>query len=130
LDDRIIERNYGELSGKTHLEAVKKFGVEKYDRWHRSWNTRPPNGESFADVEGRVAQFIKDLKILSKKEKGNIVISAHGNSIRLFRKIIENLSIKETCDLFIPYDCVYVYSVFNSIQKTSLSSRPRERGAL
>ena len=110
-DDRMIERNYGEIAGKTHLEVVKKFGVDKYDLWHRSWNIRPPKGESFADVEKRVRLFIGDLKKLIKKEKMNVVISAHGNSIRLFRKVLEKLSVEEACELYIPYDKVYEYAL-------------------
>ncbi len=108
-DDRMVERNYGNLNGKTHLQVVKKSGFKKYDLWHREFNYRPPKGESFADVEKRVRSFIEDLKKIVKKEKTNIAISAHGNSIRLFRKIMENLSIKETCELFIPYDQVFEY---------------------
>ena len=110
-DDRIIERNYGNLNGKTHLEIVKKFGIEKYDLWHRSWDIRPPRGESFQDVEKRVKEFVKFLKEYVRKNKVSVAISAHGNSIRLFRKIMENLSVKETCGLFIPYDKVFEYEV-------------------
>jgi 2,3-bisphosphoglycerate-dependent phosphoglycerate mutase len=110
-DDRIIERNYGTLNGKTHLEIVKKFGFKEYDAWHRGWDTRPPKGESFKDIEKRVMDFVKFLKAYVKKNKVNVAISAHGNSIRLFRKIMEGLSIKETCDLYIPYDKVYEYNI-------------------
>ncbi len=111
IDDRMIERNYGNLNSKTHLEVVKKFGTEKYDDWHRSWNIRPPKGESFADVEKRVKPFIKYLIDFMKKNKVNVAVSAHGNSIRLFRKIMEKLSIKETCEMFIPYDKVFDYVI-------------------
>ncbi len=110
-DNRMIERSYGDLVGKTHWEIVKKFGVKKYDEWHRGWNARPPNGESFVDVEKRVKNFISDLKNLLKEKKLNVAISAHGNSIRLFRRLMENLSIKETCSLYIPYDKVFVYKI-------------------
>ena len=110
-DDRMKERNYGDLNGKTHLQVVQKFGVQKYDLWHRSWDIRPPKGESFLDVEKRVKSFIIDLKKLAKETNANIAISAHGNSIRLFRKIMEGLSIKETCEIYIPYDKVYEYKI-------------------
>lgn len=110
-DDRIIERNYGNLNGKTHLEIVKKFGVEKYDAWHRGWSTRPPRGESFKDIEKRVNEFIKFLINYVKKNRVNVAISAHGNSIRLFRKIMEGLSTKQTCEIYIPYDKVYEYEI-------------------
>jgi 2,3-bisphosphoglycerate-dependent phosphoglycerate mutase len=110
-DDRMIERNYGDLNGKTHLEVVQDFGTKKYDEWHRSWDVRPPKGESFKDVEKRVKGFIIYLKKFMKEKNTNVAISAHGNSIRLFRKILENLSIKETCGLYIPYDKVYEYTL-------------------
>lgn len=110
-DNRIVERNYGSLNGKTHLQVVKKFSPEKYDDWHRSWDKNPPKGEAFKDVEKRVKPFLKDLFKMMKKEKVNVAISAHGNSIRLMRKILEKLSIKETCELYIPYDKVFEYNV-------------------
>lgn len=111
VDDRIIERSYGNLQKKTHWQVVQKYGPEKYDLWHRSFSERPPKGESFSDVEKRVSLFIKDLKKLVKEKKCNIAISAHGNSIRLFRKIMEKSSKEEACSWFIPYDKVYVYTL-------------------
>ncbi len=110
-DDRMIERDYGTLSGKTHLQVVKSNGIRNYDAWHRSFSTRPPQGESFADVELRVRKFIKDLYALAQKEKTNIAISAHGNSIRLFRKIMENATEKETVAWSIPYDHYFEYKI-------------------
>lgn len=110
-DDRIIERNYGSLNGKTHLYAVEKYSPEQYDSWHRGFKDRPPKGESFADVEKRVKDFISYLKEFVKKEKVNVAISAHGNSIRLFRKIMENKSEREACEWFIPYDNYFEYEI-------------------
>ena len=111
-DNRIIERNYGKLNSHTHLNIVKKYGPKQYDIWHRSFNLKPPLGESFADVEKRVKSFIHDLTKLMKKEKVNIAISAHGNSIRLFRKIMEKASKEETVKWFIPYDNYYEFTIY------------------
>lgn len=112
-DDRMIERSYGSLSGKSHHEIIKKYGQTQYDRWHRGYEIkdRPPKGECFADVEKRVELFIKDLKKFMKKNKVNVAISAHGNSIRLFRKIMEKAPKKSVVEWFIPYDKVFEYSV-------------------
>ncbi len=112
-DDRMIERNYGKLSGKFHKDIIKKYGQGQFDKWHRGYFKRdgPPKGESFEDVEKRVKPFIKDLKKFIKKNKVNVAISAHGNSIRLFRKIMEKASIKETVKWNIPYDKVFEYGV-------------------
>ena len=112
-DDRMIERSYGDLSGKSHKEIIKKYGQAQYDRWHRGYGVenRPLKGECFADVEKRVKLFIKDLKKFIRKNKVNVAISAHGNSIRLFRKIMERAPKKDVVSWFIPYDKVFEYEV-------------------
>ena len=139
-DNRMIERNYGKLNGLSHEEFIKNIGkriynleqygdaienlnssrrkkIEKflgekeYQLIHRGYNTAPPQGESFADVEKRVKPFIQDLIKMIKKQKVNVAISAHGNSIRLFRKIMESLSIEKTEKLVILYDSYYGYKI-------------------
>jgi 2,3-bisphosphoglycerate-dependent phosphoglycerate mutase len=110
-DNRMIERNYGNLNGKTHSEIIKKFGESQYLHWHRGFNDRPPKGESFSDIEKRVRPFIKDLIKFMKKNQVNVAISAHGNSIRIFRKLMEHASKEEACRWTIPYDRVYDYKI-------------------
>lgn len=110
-DNRMIERNYGNLNSHSHEEITKKYGEEQFEKWHRGFTERPPKGESFADVEVRVKEFIKDLKKFVKTNKVNVAISSHGNSIRLFRKIMENASREDTVKWNIPYDKVFIYKV-------------------
>ncbi len=110
-DPRIKERNYGKLQGKSHLEIVQKYGWKKYDKWHRGYDARPPGGESLKDVEKRVLAFIKDLIEIMRGEKVNVAISAHGNSMRAFRKYFEKLSNEEMCELYNDYESVYEYDV-------------------
>lgn len=111
-DKRITERCYGELQGKTHLDIVKKYGFEKYDLWHRGYKNKSRKGESLEDVEKRVLSFIKDLIDIMKEEGINVAISAHGNSMRAFRRYFEKLSVKEMCSLYNDYEQVYEYAVF------------------
>jgi broad specificity phosphatase PhoE len=116
IDDRMIERSYGDLSGHTHAETIEKYGQAQFDRWHRGWTDKATNGESFVDVELRVQSFINDLRLASPKlsEGGSnfgIAISAHGNSIRLFRKIMENATIEDTVSWTIPYDQYFEYHI-------------------
>jgi len=137
-DDRMIERSYGDLEGETHEHFIdrigkqeydlrihgdavvsldkknrkkigKFFGEKDYDIIHRGYKVAPPEGESFADVERRVKKFVKSLKKFMKKNKVNVAISAHGNSIRLFRKIMEKAHRKNVVQWVIPYDKVYEY---------------------
>lgn len=139
-DDRMIERSYGIFEGTAHKSFVKKIGkkllnlrregdlfvdlkpryrkrVEKflgekeYEAIHRGYNVAAPNGESFADVEKRVESFIRWLKSYIRKNKVNVAISGHGNSIRLFRKIMENVDSNEAVRWLIPYDKVYEYEI-------------------
>ena len=110
-DKRMIERGYGKLEGLKHEDIIKKYGEEQFDKWHRGFDYKPPNGESFADVEKRVGKFIKDLKKLIKKEKVNVAISGSGNSIRLFRKIIEKKSKENAVKWVIPYTKIFHYAV-------------------
>src|SRR3989344_1601911 len=95
----------------TDNRVIKTNGKEEYNKIHRNFYAKPLQGESFSDVEKRVKPFIKDLIKMIKKQKVNVAISAHGNSIRLFRKIMENLSIEKTKKLIIPYDDYYVYKI-------------------
>ena len=62
-------------------------------------------------VEKRVKSFIEDLKKFMKKNKVNVAISAHSNSIRFFRKIMEKISKEEAIKWFIPYDKVFEYNI-------------------
>jgi 2,3-bisphosphoglycerate-dependent phosphoglycerate mutase len=111
VDRRIRERNYGKLNGRLHKEIIDKFGQEQFDIWHRGFSIRPPGGESFADVEKRVGSFIRYLVKFIRKNRINVAISAHGNSIRLFRKIMEKKSEKEAVKWKIPYDRYFEYKV-------------------
>jgi len=109
--NRMIERNYGFLEGKSHRTIIKKYGAKQYQKWHRGWNNPPKDGESFKMVEKRVKIFIKNLINFMKKNKVNVAISSHGNSMRLFRKLMEKATIKETCSWNIPYDKYFEYTI-------------------
>lgn len=110
-NDKMIERNYGRLSGKHHNTIIEKHGKKQFDIWHRSYDTPPPGGESIKMVEKRVNSFIKELLAFMKREKVNVGISAHGNSMRPFRKHFEKLSINQMIKLENPWDDYFVYTV-------------------
>ena len=69
-DQRLNERDYGDLVGLNKTETADKFGKEQVQIWRRSYETPPPNGESLKDVVNRVSPyFTKIIKpyILDKK---------------------------------------------------------------
>jgi len=110
-DDRMIERSYGNLEGKFHSTIIKKYGKKQFDELHRSYNITPPKGENIKQVEKRVLSFIKDLIKYIKKNKVNVAISAHGNSMRPFRRYFEKLTIKQMTALENPWDDYFEYKV-------------------
>ena len=111
VDDRMIERSYGDLERKYHKTVIKKYGKRQFDLWHRSYDVPPPGGESIKMVEKRVLSFVKDLLSLIKREKVNVAISAHNNSMRPFRKYFENLTIKQMMLLENPYNKYFHYTI-------------------
>lgn len=110
-DDRMMERCYGKLQGQSHSEFIRKHGRALFDKYHRAYNFPPPKGESVKMVEKRVLSFIKDLVKFIKKYKVNVAISAHGNSMRPFRRYFEKASISKMMQWEMPYDDYFEYSV-------------------
>jgi 2,3-bisphosphoglycerate-dependent phosphoglycerate mutase len=111
VDDRMIERSYGDLERKFHKTVIRKYGKRQFDIWHRSYDVPPPGGESIEMVKKRVLAFIEDLIILMKRGRVNVAISAHGNSIRPFRKYFENLTTEQMMKLENPHDKYFDYIV-------------------
>jgi len=95
------ERNYGDLTGKNKDELAVLYGAEKIKLWRRSYVERPPKGESLEDVTFRVGSYFDSkIKPLLEQNK-NILIVAHGNSLRaLFVHLnIKNCNSIETFEI-------------------------------
>ncbi len=91
-DQALNERDYGDLSGLNKDEARKKWGEEQVHVWRRSYDVAPPGGESLKDTAARVLPYyIQD--ILPRVLRGdNVLVSAHGNSLRALIMVLEHLS--------------------------------------
>ena len=86
------ERDYGDLTGMNKDQARAEFGEEQVHIWRRSYDVPPPGGESLKNTYDRVVPYFKE-KVLAQLESGkNILIAAHGNSLRSLVKYIENIS--------------------------------------
>ena len=80
--EKLNERDYGDLVGLNKQETADKFGKDQVHIWRRSYDTPPPNGESLKDVVERVSPYFKEnIKPLIDKGE-NVLIAAHGNSLR------------------------------------------------
>jgi len=85
------ERDYGELTGLNKDEAREKFGVDQVQIWRRSYDTPPPGGESLKDTYNRVIPYFESEILPLMKDK-NVLISAHGNSLRALVKYLDKIS--------------------------------------
>ena len=110
-DDRMIERSYGKLMGMSHDVYKKTHTPEELHRIRRSYDYPPPGGESIRMVEKRVLPFLKDLISYMKKYRVNVAISAHGNSMRPFRRYFEKLTIPQMMSLENPWDDYFEYKI-------------------
>lgn len=101
-DKALNERKYGSLQGQNKDEITNKYGVEQVEIWRRSYDVRPPEGESLADTCDRVILFYKK-EIQPKLKAGkNVLIVAHGNSLRALAMHLEGISEKEIVSFEIP----------------------------
>ena len=94
-DQALNERNYGELTGLNKDSARKKWGEDQVHIWRRSFDVPPPGGESLKDTAERVIPYFRDKILPLLIEDNNILISAHGNSLRALVMHIEGLSSEE-----------------------------------
>ena len=94
-DQALNERDYGELTGLNKDAARKKWGEDQVHIWRRSFDDPPPGGESLKDTAERVIPYFRDKILPLLIEDNNILISAHGNSLRALVMHIEGLSSEE-----------------------------------
>ena len=101
-DTALNERNYGSLAGLNKDDARKKWGEEQVHIWRRSYDVPPPDGESLKNTAERVLPYF-NKEILPKVVSGsNILIAAHGNSLRSLIMQLDELSKEEILNLEIP----------------------------
>jgi 2,3-bisphosphoglycerate-dependent phosphoglycerate mutase len=94
-DQKLNERDYGDLSGLNKDEARKKWGEKQVHIWRRSFDVPPPGGESLKDTAARVLPYY-EAKILPELKAGrNVLVSAHGNSLRALIMKLEGLTGEE-----------------------------------
>ncbi|GLT93837.1 hypothetical protein SLE2022_116110 [Rubroshorea leprosula] len=96
---QLNERMYGELQGLNKQETADRFGKEKVHEWRRSYDIPPPNGESLEMCAQRAVAYFKqniEPQLLSGK---NVMIAAHGNSLRSIIMYLDQLTSQEVISL-------------------------------
>lgn len=107
------ERMYGELQGLNKDETRAKFGEEQVLIWRRSYDVRPPHGESLEMTAARSIPYFKE-KVLPQLDLGkSVLICAHGNSIRSIIMMLDNLTKQEVLKLEIATGDPIIYDYTN-----------------
>lgn len=122
-DNALNERSYGDFTGKNKWEVKEQVGEEEFQRIRRSWDYPPANGESLKMVYERVLPYYQAEIEPKLKEGKNVIIAAHGNSLRALIKYLENISDEEIPTLEIATGGVYVYEINEEGKVTSKEIR-------
>ncbi len=113
-DKALNERMYGELQGLNKAETATKYGDAQVKIWRRSYDVRPPGGESLKDTAERVLPYY-DTRIKPYVLQGEtILIAAHGNSLRALVMQLEQLSKEQVLELNIPTGAPLLYELDKS----------------
>lgn len=110
-DKALNERDYGDYTGKNKWQLKKIWGLKKFLKVRRSWDYDLPNGESLKDVYERVVPYYEN-EILPHLKKGeNVLVAAHGNSLRALVKYLDHLTVEEIPNLEIGFAEIYLYEI-------------------
>ncbi|MBX7222659.1 MAG: 2,3-bisphosphoglycerate-dependent phosphoglycerate mutase [Blastocatellia bacterium] len=110
-DQALNERHYGDLQGLNKAETAEKFGADQVKIWRRSYDVQPPNGESLKDTAARVLPYYESEILPLLKEGKDVLVVAHGNSLRALVMHLENLTREQVLELNIPTGVPILYEM-------------------
>lgn len=105
------ERDYGDLTGKNKWQVKEEHGEEKFMQWRRSWDYPVPGGETLKDVSGRVLPFYEQHILRDLSAGKNVIVAAHGNSLRALIKHLDAVADHEAHSVEIMTGEVLVYEI-------------------
>ena len=115
-NEALNERMYGDLQGLDKDETKVKYGEEQVQIWRRSYDIAPPNGESLKDTADRVIPYY-DKNIRPVLEQGkNVIIAAHGNSLRALIMYLEKMDPKDIVTVEIPTGKPKLYELNDALE--------------
>lgn len=105
------ERDYGNFTGLKKAEVEERYGYDMFDKWHRGWDYPLPHGETLKTVYERVVPYYEEAILPLLKEGKNVIVSAHGNSLRALVKFLDKISDTDVEQLEISFAEVYLYEI-------------------
>lgn len=118
-EEALNERMYGDLQGLNKDECRAKFGDEQVHIWRRSFDVPPPGGESLKNTAERVLPYYHKRIEPMLKEGKNVLVVAHGNSLRALIMFLEKLSSEEILKVEIPTGVPIVYELDDNLNVIS-----------
>lgn len=115
-DKALNERNYGQLQGLNKAETAQKYGDRQVAIWRRSYTVRPPGGESLQDTAARVIPYYKKEIEPFLRKRENILVVAHGNSLRALMMYLEKISEEQIAEVNIPTGTPRVYNLKENLE--------------
>ncbi|MDB4279749.1 histidine phosphatase family protein, partial [Paraglaciecola sp.] len=116
VSQKLNERYYGDLQGLNKDKAIQQFGAEQVHIWRRSYDIAPPNGESLAMTAARTIAYYQSHILLNLKQGRNVLICAHGNSLRAIIMFIEKMTEAQIETYELKTGCPHIYE-FNAQMK-------------
>ncbi len=118
--EALNERAYGDFQGLNKDEVKEKVGEEQFRLYRRSYAVKPPNGESLKDTIERMTPCFENEVMPLLIAGKNVLISAHGNSIRGILKEIENISDEEIASVEVATGVPIVYNYGEGMWQKSI----------
>ena len=115
------ERMYGNLQGLNKADTAAKYGDAQVEIWRRSFDVRPPGGESLEDTFNRTVPYYTSTIQPNLVEGKNVLIVAHGNSLRALMMHLENISKEEIAAVNIPTGMPRLYTLDNELKLISVT---------
>jgi 2,3-bisphosphoglycerate-dependent phosphoglycerate mutase len=110
------ERDYGILTGQNKWQVKDRHGDEQFTKWRRGWNEPIPEGETLKDVHDRAAPYYEKHILADLKAGKNVIVAAHGNTLRALVKHLEQIAEDDIAGVEIGTGEVYLYKVEGSGQ--------------
>lgn len=105
------ERHYGDYQTKNKWEIKEQIGDEAFTKLRRNWDHPVPNGETLKDVHARVLPYYEEHILEDLKAGKNIIVAAHGNSLRALMKHLDEIDDEHVHELEIGTGEVVIYEI-------------------
>jgi 2,3-bisphosphoglycerate-dependent phosphoglycerate mutase len=109
--EALLERHYGDYQAKNKWEIKEQIGEEEFTKLRRNWDHPVPNGETLKDVHARVLPYFEQHILQDLKAGKNVIVAAHGNSLRALMKHLDEVDDDKVHELEIGTGEVHVYEI-------------------